>query len=314
MFRNVINRIAVFIVTLVASSIIVFLLLSALPGDAASTSLGTDASAAALVAKRHELGLDQPLPIRYWVWATNILQGNMGISAISGVNIATDVFNGLQVTLILVITAMIIALIIAFGFGILAARFQDRAFGFIISVLSQVGIAIPSFLAGLILVIVFAVQLRILPATGWVAPDDPGGFASHLILPAFSLGLVQGAIMSRYVRSAMLEVIGDDFMRTARSKGLSRNGALRRHGIRNALVPIMNVAGIEMASMLIGAVVVERVFEIRGLGSLLISSVENRDLPEVQSIVMVLVVLVLVVNLIVDLLSAVIDPRIRGAR
>jgi peptide/nickel transport system permease protein len=184
----------------------------------------------------------------------------------------------------------------------------------VLSVISQIGVSIPAFLAGLLLVIVFSVALGWLPATGWAAPDDPVQFLRHVALPAFSLGLVQGAILSRYVRSAVLEVTTEDFMRTAQAKGLSFGQALRKHGIRNALVPIMNIVGVETASILIGAVVVERVFEIRGLGSLLVSSVENRDLPEVQAIVMVLVIMVLFVNLIVDLLSAIVDPRFGGER
>lgn len=314
MIRTIINRIGVFFVTVVASSIIVFLLLSALPGDAAATALGTDASPAALEAKRHELGLDRPLIERYVIWAADMVHGDMGKSSISGADIASEVISGLEVTLLLVVVAMVIALLIAFVFGILAAVYQSRPLGLIISVLSQIGVAIPSFLAALILVIVFAVNLSMLPATGWASPSDLPAFIAHITLPALSLGLVQGAIMSRYVRSAVLEVTTEDFMRTARAKGLGAGAALRRHGLRNALVPIMNVAGIEIASLLIGAVVVERVFEIRGLGSLLISSVQNRDLPQVQAIVMILVLLVLLVNLIVDILSSIVDPRIGGAR
>lgn len=312
--KKVLSRIGVFLITVAVASVAVFLLLSALPGDAAAIKLGTEASSQALEQMRHELGLDRPMYLRYLSWAGGMIRGDMGISANSGVSIAADVMQGLQVTLLLVVIAMVIALLIAFVFGILAAVYRERALGTVISVISQIGVSIPAFLAGLILVIVFSVGLGLLPATGWASPDDPVQFLRHVALPALSLGLVQGAILSRYVRSAVLEVTTEDFMRTARAKGLSSSQALRRHGIRNALVPIMNIAGVETASVLIGAVVVERVFEIRGLGSLLVSSVENRDLPEVQAIVMVLVVMVLFVNLVVDLLSAAVDPRFGGER
>lgn len=312
--KKVLTRIGVFLVTVAVASVAVFLLLSALPGDAAAIKLGTEASPQALEQMRHELGLDRPMYLRYFSWAGGMIRGDMGISANSGVSIASDVIQGLQVTLLLVVIAMIIALLIAFIFGTLAAVYRDRALGTVLSVVSQIGVSVPAFLAGLILVIIFAVGLGMFPATGWSSPDDPVQFLRHVALPALSLGLVQGAILSRYVRSAVLEVTTEDFMRTARAKGLSFSQALRKHGIRNALVPIMNIAGVETASILIGAVVVERVFEIRGLGSLLVSSVENRDLPEVQAIVMVLAVMVLFVNLVVDLLSAAVDPRFGGER
>lgn len=312
--KAVLNRIGVFILTVVVASIVVFLLLSILPGDAASVSLGTQASPEAVNQLRHQMGLDRPLAIRYWVWATGMLRGDMGVSASSGVSIAAEVFQGLQVTLILVLLAMVIALLIAFLFGILAAVYRGRAFGVILTVASQIGVSIPAFLAGLLLVIIFSVQLKVFPATGWSSPDDAIGFLKHVTLPALSLGIVQGAILSRYVRSSVLEVMTENYMQTARAKGLSNSQALRRHGIRNALVPIMNIAGVETASTLIGAVVVERVFEIRGLGSLLVSSVENRDLGEVQAIVMVLVLLVLLVNFLVDMLSIVVDPRLGEER
>ncbi|MCH3975224.1 ABC transporter permease [Bifidobacterium tibiigranuli] len=312
--KKIIRRIGIFIITVAVASIIVFLLLSALPGDAAATKLGTEASPEAVAHLRHDMGLDRPLYMRYASWAAGMLRGNMGISQSSGVSISSDIFQGLQVTFLLVLIAMLIALIIAFIFGTLAAVLRDRPSGMVLSVISQIGVSIPAFLAGLLLVIVFSVALGWLPATGWAAPDDPVQFLRHVALPAFSLGLVQGAILSRYVRSAVLEVTTEDFMRTAQAKGLSFGQALRKHGIRNALVPIMNIVGVETASILIGAVVVERVFEIRGLGSLLVSSVENRDLPEVQAIVMVLVIMVLFVNLIVDLLSAIVDPRFGGER
>jgi peptide/nickel transport system permease protein len=187
--------------------------------------------------------------------------------------------------------------------------------GLLISALSQIAVAVPGFLAGLLLVILFAVTLGWLPASGWAAPiEGTGPFLSHLLLPALSLGLIQGAILSRYVRSAVLDIMREDFMRTARSKGLTPLRALLRHGLRNALIPVLTVGGIELAALFVGTIVIESVFVVPGIGSLLISAVQNRDLVEIQAIVMLIVLLVLLINLIVDLLYAVVDPRLRSSR
>jgi peptide/nickel transport system permease protein len=174
-------------------------------------------------------------------------------------------------------------------------------------------VAVPAFLAGIVLIMVFAVKLGWLPANGWTPPaQDPGMFVRQLILPALSLGLVQGAVLTRYVRSAVLDVLREDYLRTARAKGLRPFPALWRHGLRNAAVPVVTVLGLQLATLLIGAVVVERVFVIPGLGSLLLDGVSNRDLLLVQDVVMLLVVAVLVVNFVVDLLYLALDPRLRG--
>jgi peptide/nickel transport system permease protein len=177
---------------------------------------------------------------------------------------------------------------------------------------SQLGVAVPAFLAGILLITVFAVGLGWLPANGWTPPvQDPVMFVKQLVLPALSLGVVQAAVITRYVRSAVLDVLREDYLRTARAKGLRPTQALLRHGLRNAAVPVVTVLGLQLATLLVGAVVVERVFVIPGLGSLLLDSVSNRDLIMVQDVVMILVVAVLFVNFLVDLLYLVIDPRLR---
>jgi peptide/nickel transport system permease protein len=309
------RRIGVLLLTAFVASIIVFTLLAIVPGDVARTMLGVQAKPAEVAALRQELGLNEPVPVRYLEWLGGLLHGNLGTSYVTHQPIGPEVFDHLQVSLILVIAAMIIAVCGAVPIGVLAAWRHNRIDGMVISALSQLTVAVPGFLAGLLLVIVFAVSLQWLPASGWVAPiQGIGGFLSHLVLPAFSLGIIQGAILSRYVRSAVLDIISEDFMRTARAKGLTPFRALLRHGLRNALVPVLTISGIELAALIVGAIVIETVFVVPGIGSLLVSSVQNRDLIEVQGVVMVIVIMVLLINLLVDLLYAVIDPRLREAR
>lgn len=312
---RIIRRAALFLLTLLVASMVVFGLLAILPGDVARTMLGVDATPAAVTALRHELGLDRPLPIRYLDWIGGMLHGDLGVSFVTRQPVGPVVSDHLQVSLILVISAMIIAICVALPVGVFAAYGQGRISGALLSALSQLAVAVPGFLAGLLLVIVFAVTLRWLPASGWVAPiEGIGDFLRHLVLPALSLGLIQGAILSRYVRSAVLDIMREDFMRTARSKGLTPFRALVRHGLRNALVPVLTVTGIELAALFVGAIVIETVFVVPGIGSLLVQSVQNRDLIQIQGIVMVIVAIVLMINLLVDLLYAVIDPRLRTTR
>ncbi len=312
---RLVRRAAIFVLTAFVASIVVFALLSILPGDVARTMLGVQATPEAVAQLRRELGLDRPAPIRYLEWIGGLLRGDLGVSYVTRQPIAAEVSDHLQVSVILIVSAMIIAVAVALPVGVMAAYRQGRPDGLLISALSQIAVAVPGFLAGLLMVILFAVTLGWLPASGWAAPiEGTGPFLSHLLLPALSLGLIQGAILSRYVRSAVLDIMREDFMRTARSKGLTPFRALLRHGLRNAMIPVLTVGGIELAALFVGAIVIESVFVVPGIGSLLVSSVQNRDLVEIQAIVMLIVLLVLLINLIVDLLYAVIDPRLRSSR
>jgi peptide/nickel transport system permease protein len=314
MIVRVLYRAGVFVLTAFVASILVFALLSVLPQDPAQTLLGMDATPEAVARLQHELGLDRPAPVRYLEWITGLFRGDLGTSYVTRQPVAPEVFDHFQVSLILVVSGMIIAVLIALPVGILAAYRQGRPEGALLSALSQLGVAVPGFLAGMLLVILFAVTLGWLPASGWAAPiEGAGAFLSHLLLPAMSLGLIQGAILSRYVRSAVLDVIREDFMRTARAKGLTPFRALLRHGVRNAMIPVLTVSGIEMAALFVGAIVIESVFVVPGIGSLLVVAVDNRDLVAIQAIVMLIVLLVLVINLLVDLLYTVIDPRLRSS-
>jgi peptide/nickel transport system permease protein len=313
---RVLQRLGILAVSLLVSSMLVFAFMAVLPGDPARVALGVNASDEAVAELRRQFGLDRPLPTQYFDWLGGLLHGDLGTSYISKVAIGPQVFDRLQVTLWLVLAGMIIALAVAVPAGTVMAARHRKVSGLALSGLSQVGVAVPAFLAGILLIVVFAVKLGWLPANGWTPPaQDPEMFLKQLILPALSLGLVQGAVLTRYVRSAVLDVLREDYLRTARAKGLRPFQALWRHGLRNAAVPVVTVLGLQLATLLIGAVVVERVFVIPGLGSLLLDGVSNRDLLLVQDVVMVLVIAVLLVNFVVDLLYVALDPRLRtGSR
>jgi peptide/nickel transport system permease protein len=313
---KVLQRCVILLVSLVASSVLVFAFMAVLPGDPARVALGVNASPQAVAQLHQEFGLDRPLPAQYLDWARGLVTMHPGTSYVSHAPIGSQISDRLLVSLWLVGTAMVIALLVAVPVGTVMAVRHRRLSGLVLSAASQVGVAVPAFLAGILLITLFAVKLRWLPANGWTPPvQDPVMFVKQLVLPALSLGLVQGAVLTRYVRSAVLDVLREDYVRTARAKGLRPMKALVRHGLRNAAVPVVTVLGLQLATLLIGAVVVEQVFVIPGLGSLLLASVANRDLIMVQDIVMLLVVAVLVVNFLVDALYLVIDPRLRaGAR
>lgn len=312
MLLQIIRRTAILVASLVVSSMLVFAFMALLPGDPARVALGVNASEESVARLRTEFGLDRPVLERYLSWVGGLVRFDLGTSYVSRAEIAPQIVDRLQVTLWLVVVSMALAVVIALPMGALMAVRHRRPSGLVLSALSQVGVAVPAFLAGILLITVFAVNLGWLPANGWTPPnEDPAQFLRQLVLPVLSLGLVQGAVLTRYVRSAILDVLREDYIRTARAKGLTPLRALWRHGARNAAIPVVTVLALQLATLLIGAVVVERVFVIPGLGSLLLDQVSNRDLIFVQDIVMLLVFAVLLVNFLVDLLYLVIDPRLK---
>ncbi|HOF63333.1 MAG TPA: ABC transporter permease [Dermatophilaceae bacterium] len=316
MLLRVAERTVILLVSIAVSSLLVFGFMVLLPGDPARVALGVNANDELVAQLRHEYGLDRPVLTQYLDWIGGLVRFDLGTSYISKAQIAPQIADRLQVSLILVAASMLLALLIAIPFGTFMAVRHQKPSGLVLSAISQIGVAVPAFLAGILLITVFAVQLGWLPSGGWTPPaQDPRLFLTQLVLPTLSLGLVQGAVLTRYARSAVLDVLREDYLRTARAKGLTPMRALVGHGLRNAAVPVVTVLGLQLATLLVGAVVIERVFFIPGLGSLLLDAVGNRDLIVVQDVVMVLVVAVLVVNFLVDLLYLVIDPRLRtGAR
>lgn len=309
--RLLINA-ARFAVTFIAATIAVFFFMRAVPGDPAQIALGVNATPELLAATRREFGTDRPLAVQYFDWVLGLPRGDFGVSYVTRQDISPQVLDRVQVSLILVGLAMLVALLIAIPFGTLMAVRHRHVSGVLLSGLSQVGVAIPGFLAAIMLVVVFAVGLGWFPANGWTPPgEDFGDFLRRVCLPVLALASVQGAVLTRYVRSAVLEIMSEDYLRTARAKGLGKLEALVKHGLRNAAIPVLTVASVQLAALIIGAVVIERVFVIPGLGSMLLDAVGNRDLLTVQSVVMVLVAITLIINLVVDVLYTVLDPRIR---
>ncbi|WCZ39428.1 Glutathione transport system permease protein GsiC [Corynebacterium jeddahense] len=304
MIRTIGRHLQRFALLLFAASLIIFTLLRAVPGDPARVALGVSATEEAVAELTARLGLDKPLPQQYLDWVRGLLTGDFGISMSSGKDITDTVLERAGVSLTLTLLAMAVSLAVAVPAGVYLARRARSPGGAVVGALSQVGIIVPSFLVGIALVALFSVRLGWLPANGWGSP-------AHAVLPVASLALVQASILTRYVAAAVHEEMGKDYVRTGRSLGASISNVLYSSALRNAALPVITVVGVQLASLVVGAVVIERVFTIPGLGSLLLDAVGNRDLTTVQTVMMVIVAFTLVVNLIVDLTYAVVDPRIR---
>ena len=306
-------RLAIFVISLLVASVVIFALCALLPGDIAQVILGQNATPEAVQALREELGTNRPAVVRYLDWATGLLRGDLGRSYLTGDPVGAQIATRLPVTVWLVGFGMLAAVLIAVPVGMLAAVRRRKLSGVIISGASQLGLAIPAFWAGILLVLVFAVGLRWFPANGYVPlTRDPAGWAVHLVLPVLALALVQSAVLVRYIRSAFVEVLTEDWFRTARSVGWSTTGALLRHGLRNAALSVVTVLGLQLSTLLVGAIVIESVFALPGLGQLLLSAVAQRDLIVVQGTVMVLVLAVLLINFVVEWSYVIIDPRLRA--
>lgn len=310
--RYIAGRLLAMIATLFIASVIVFALVEVAPGDPATFMMGLNADPAAIAALRAELGLDQPLPARYADWIAGMATGDFGVSHTYRVSVGDLMAERFWVSLPLAIMAFILSLIIGAPAGLAAAAFARRPYGRLITVTSQAGVAMPNFWLAILLVMVFAVSLRWLPAGGFPGWDQGvGASLKALALPAIALALPQAAILTQVMRSAALEVLREDFIRTARAKGLSERQALYRHAFRNALIPVLTILGLQFAFLIAGGIIVENVFYLPGLGRLVFQAITQRDLIVVESVVMVLVFAVIVTAFLVDLAYFIVDPRLR---
>lgn len=299
-------------IVLVGVMIVVFTLVHLVPGDPVRVALGTRYTPEAYAALREASGLDRPLPVQFFSYIGNALTGDLGVSFRSGNPVTLVLLERLPATISLAAAGIIIALLISFPLGLYAALHEGKAVDGAIRAVSQFGVSIPDFWMGLMLITFFAVTLGWLPPSGYVPlADDPLGWATHVLMPAVTVGLVAGSIMTRYIRSAVLDVTGSAYIRTAKSKGIKHRVVVLRHIVRNALVPVVTIGGIQMATMLGGLIVVEVVFAWPGLGRLVYDAVLSRDYPVIQGAVLLIAVMFLLINLLVDLLYAVVDPRIR---
>lgn len=312
MTAYLLKRLLIGIATLVLASIVIFAVMEIVPGDPARIMLGMNASADAVAALRDELGLDQPMLIRYLHWVGGMLIGNFGNSYTYSSPVIDLIGQRLVVSLPLALIALALSTAIAIPVGIFAAARHGRVADTISMGAAQVGVAVPNFWFALILIYVFAVALRLVPAggfSGWGNGLWPG--LKGLILPAVALALPQAAILARVTRSAMLEVLGEDYIRTARAKGMPRRIVLWRHALRNAMIPVLTILGLQFAFLLAGTIIIENVFYLPGLGRLVFQAITQRDLIVVEGIVMLLVAVIILINLVVDLCYALVDPRLR---
>lgn len=313
MLRYVLKRLASLVLSLAVASLIIFTVIEVAPGDPASFMLGINAQPETLAALRTELGLDVPKVQRYLNWVGGMLTGDFGTSYTYRTPVSEMVADRIAVSLPLALYALILSILIAFPAGIFAASRRGQAGDLGIMGATQLGVALPNFWFAMMLVLVFAIQLRWFPAGGF-AGWDKGLLAglTSLTLPAIALALPQAAILTRVMRSALLDVLGEDFMRTARAKGLSARQTLWRHGLRNAMIPVLTIIGLQFSFLFAGTIIIEQVFYLPGLGRLIFQSISARDLIVVESVVMLVVFAVILINFLVDLAYAAVDPRLRS--
>lgn len=315
MLHYLFKRTLILLATLFVASLVVFVTIEVVPGDPASYMLGLNAQEDTVAALRTELGLDKSRPERYISWVSGLVTGDFGTSYTYRTPVAEMVRDRMWVSLPLAIFALLLSIFIAFPAGVFAASRRGGVTDTIVMAFTQLGVAIPNFWFAMLLVLLFAIKLSWFSAGGFVG-WDAGFFQAmkSLTLPAIALALPQASILTRVMRSSLLDVLNEDFMRTARAKGLSRRQALWKHALRNAMVPVLTIIGLQFSFLLAGAIIIENVFYLPGLGRLIFQSIASRDLIVVESVVMLLVLAVVLVTFAVDLAYAWADPRLRGRR
>ncbi|HWV36532.1 MAG TPA: nickel ABC transporter permease [Thermomicrobiales bacterium] len=303
MTQYILRRLLALIPILLGVSILIFIVMRLIPGDPARQSLGPEATGEQVEILRKAWRLDEPLPMQYMAWLQRAVQGDLGRSTVSRVPVTHEVLSRLPATLALTVASSLVAVVFGLLFGIVSAIRHNTLVDRGTMLLSLIGICTPSFWLGLLLLLVFSVRF------GWFPSAGAGGI-SHLVLPAVTLGVGAAAVIARVTRSSMIEVFSEDYVRTARAKGLSERMVVIRHALKNALIPILTILGLEFGGLLAGAVITETVFSYPGIGQLLIKSINNRDFPIVQGTLLLFAIQFVVINLLVDLLYARVDPRI----
>ncbi|MGI9402402.1 MAG: ABC transporter permease [Rhizobiaceae bacterium] len=306
------NRLFSLAVTLLLATVVIFVMLEIVPGDPARLMLGINATQDAVDTLREQMGLNLPALQRYWNWVSGMLIGDFGTSYTYSVPVGELIMERISVSLPLAVIALALSTLIAIPVGIFAASRRGRASDTAIIATTQLGVAIPNFWFALLLVYIFAVSLRLVPAGGFPGWEESYWEAiKALILPAIALALPQAAILARVARSAIIEALNEDYVRTARAKGLSYRQTLWRHTLRNAMIPVITIMGLQFAFLLAGTIIIENVFYLPGLGRLVFQAITQHDLPVVQSVVVLLVATVVSINFLVDIAYAIIDPRLR---
>lgn len=313
-YHYILQRLALALFVIFGVTLVVFLMIQAVPGDPARISLGMQANEEALEARREEMGLNRPLVVQYTSWVWGVVRGDLGNSLITGDPIAPLIQQRLPTTLQLAGLALLIGMIIAFPLGVIAAARPGTWIDAVASIISQIGVAVPDFWMGILLVLLFSTQLDLLPPSGYTPISESfSDWLAHMILPAATAGLISASIQTRFIRSAMLEVLGQNYIRTARAKGLRELTVINRHAMRNALITIVTIIGLQLTALLSAVVVIEIVFALPGLGRFALTSVLSRDYPQLQASVLVMGALVVMVNLLIDMLYFLLDPRIEFA-
>jgi peptide/nickel transport system permease protein len=312
MRRLVLQRLGVLVPTVVLASFVVFLLIQLVPGDPAVTILGENATAAQVASLRKQLGLNDHLVVQYWHWFTKAIHFDFGKSILSGQRVSTALGQTFPATIEIVVAGLIIAVVLGVPAGVIAARRANSAGDQIITTASSVGVAMPSFWLGLIFVSLFALRWKLLPATGFVRlTDNPFESIRHVILPGVAIGIAGAAEIARQLRAVMIEVLASDYVRTLRAKGLPMRTIVWRHALKNSSVSLLTIIGLQVNRFLGATVIIEAVFGIGGVGTLVVNATQKRDFPMVQGVVLVMVLVVIFVNLLTDIAYRLIDPRIR---
>lgn len=312
MLKYLVRRFTLLIFSILLASVSLFLLLRLLPGDPANALLSVGATPEQISAARHQVGSDIPLVQQFLKWIGQLLSLHLGNSLISGIAVGPEIASRLSITIPLTLTAFLLAIVVAIPLGFIAAYRARSWYGGVLNAISQLGIAIPVFWVGVLLIFTFSLRLMILPAGGFPVDgwSDTASALKSLLLPVLTIALVMSASLIRYIRSATLDVLGSDYIRTSRALGSSFVQAMWRHGVRNASVPVISILGIELATTFVGAVVVESVFALPGLGSLLVRAISQRDYPVIQGVLFVSTLAVLIIGFLADLAQRAMDPRL----